>query len=666
MRYLIFLLFASFLFSACATTTKAADAVSKVSNNNSSLSKYLRDYLSQNLEDRAKSSRGLIDRSAIESNGRLPSTSLFQSLGYRMRDAFVAIPPELNTRNFKDVESDLYPKLIHDLERTWALLDTTRARLKSQGGLETGRQDWEVSVSRRNLILEAVSYWYQLRNQEDHSQWLLRLGDRSNELYEEISNARQNYDVKDLRDHEFLLLNLRADVATLFQFFSSEQARIYNRIGERVLPQRRDDEQPKFGQQLQCQANQTLNEKGTAYLTRYYQQRLAAIRGSNYKTSTYELNELAREVSSQALEIHSSRLNAIEQDYIAARSKAQKKRESEIELLEKRQRALIEIGQITDAEKLEALKNAPLGVSRANDKASEAEELLYSAITVLADIAAEKLLEVNQARLKRVLVSANEIYQGGRSKIWQGATDETRVLYNLLLDIYDFNLADYLLGYERLTFINKAMMHGCDISQKINSRVIGFDPQSIDEISILVEKQYANDISIKSFEKKSEKYIALSNAFSSSVVGQGYKVGGFTDLGTGETVSGFEFNSQGGQATLVSAKQHEYDRINKRFAEQGLALASKEDVLVFTQGRGYSLMLAETESLLIASDLMKRYATGGKAIVYRSQEPSTKRVLLKVLVGQEKDYDDILNYQKELKQGVIKSFSEVRNEIYDE
>jgi len=168
MRHLIPLFFISVL-SACTTVepikpnapiaSSVESAVVKkpkveLSASDSSLSNYLRDYLSKNISDRAQNSRSLIDRSGIESNGRLPSTSLFQSLGYRMRDAFVAMPPELNSRNFKDAEGDLYPKLIHDLEKTWALLDSTRARLKSQGGLEAGREDWEVAVARRNLILD--------------------------------------------------------------------------------------------------------------------------------------------------------------------------------------------------------------------------------------------------------------------------------------------------------------------------------------------------------------------------------------------------------------------------------------------------------------------------------------------------------------------------------
>ena len=676
MRHLILLLPVIFI-SACATVdtpvtttpvtqTPEVEPIYEVDDSASSLARYLRDYLAKNIGDRARTSRSLIDRSGIESNGRLPSTSLFQSLGYRMRDAFVAMPPEMNSRNFADAESDLHPKLIHDLERTWALLDTTRARLKSQGGLEAGRQGWEVAVTRRNLALEGIAYWYQLRNQKNHSEWLLNLGDRTNELYDEISNARQNYDVQDLREHEFVLLNLRADVASLFQFFSSEQARLYNRIGDRVLPERRSNEQPLFPQRLECQANSKPDEKGLAYLNRYYRSRVEKILTSNYKASAYELNELAREVSSQALEIHSSRIKGIEQDYIIKRAQAQQQRNTEIELFKQRQRALVEIGQVVDPQALENLKNSPLDVARQNSQPTEAEDLLYRAVTVLADIASEKLLSVNQSRLKRLLLDADQVYQVNRNEIWTGSTEEARVLHNLLLDIYDHSLADYLLGYERLAFINQAMLHGCGINDKINQRTIGFDPQSVNDLASLVENYFMSNFSAQYLAEKLKEHDDLVMAFSSSVIGQGYQVGESVDVETGAVASAFEFNSQEGQAVLVSAKQQEYDRINTLLVGQGLGLASKDDAFEFAQGRGYTLELAKTESLSEAVDLFKRYAPEGKGLIYRSIQDSTQKVILTVVVGQERDYDDIVAYQKRLKVGVLKSFSEVRNGIYDE
>jgi len=176
MRHLS-LIIISALLTACASienpTTNSAvpdgRITSDVSNNEGSIfSQYLRDYLAKNINPRIRVSRNFIDRSSIESNGRLPSKALFQSLGYRVRDSFVTVPPELSSRSFKNPEKLLLAKLIQDTETTWALLDSTQARLNSFDGLNKGHPSWEVGVIRRNLLLEAVGYWYQLRNQEKY------------------------------------------------------------------------------------------------------------------------------------------------------------------------------------------------------------------------------------------------------------------------------------------------------------------------------------------------------------------------------------------------------------------------------------------------------------------------------------------------------------------
>jgi len=401
--------------SACATVDTPSNVASNETNvaqitpNNtvsdtedtSSLAFYLRTYLAKNISERSRASRGLIDRSGIETNGRLPSKALFQSLGYRMRDSFIAMPPEIGSRTFHSDGRNLFPKLIQNLEATWALLDSTQARLQSKGGLEAGRQDWEVEVVRRNLLLEATGYWYQMRNQESHSDWLIRLGDRSDELFEEISRARQNYDVEDQKDHELVLLNMRADVATLFQFYSSEQARLYNRTGQRVLPVGRDNELPNFNTPLQCRPK--FDVKAMDYLNRYYKKQLDTITSTNYNAAVYELDELAREGAKQALESYAVRLQEIEQDYVLDRTAAQQQRNVQIESLEQRLRGLDALAQEALMAELEELKNAPLDVSRRSNEGSDSDILLFNVIKVLAGLAAEKktlIISIKRLRIK--------------------------------------------------------------------------------------------------------------------------------------------------------------------------------------------------------------------------------------------------------------------------
>jgi len=279
MRHLS-LIILSFLLTACSSlggnnsvgtesSSVFLNTPKKVEYSGTLFSQYLKGYLAKNINPRSDTSRGLIDRSGIEANGRLPSKALYQSLGYRVRDAFVALPPELSTRSISSPEDILLGQLIQDTEVTWALLDTTKERLKSKGGLEKGRKDWEVSITRRNLLSEATGYWFQMRNQALYNQGITRLDNTTNAQFDEITQARQNYDVEDLRDKELALLGMRSDIALIFQFYSSEQARLFNRIDSRSLP---NDNKRKVGLNkiLSCTIDPELESKGNEFLKANY------------------------------------------------------------------------------------------------------------------------------------------------------------------------------------------------------------------------------------------------------------------------------------------------------------------------------------------------------------------------------------------------------------
>jgi len=427
-----------------------------------------------------------------------------------------------------------------------------------------------------------------------------------------------------------------------------------------------ESEQPHFTQQIRCSADEVAQEEGLDYLNRYYPKRLDTILSSNHKAAVYELNKLAREISAQALQSHADRLKVIEQKYVVEHAQAMQQRAQKIDKLEQRQLALAEIGQEFDPNELQQLKDAPLGVTRAVSNPNEIEQLLYGAITVLAEKTADKLLDINQQRLSVLLLSTGQIYQDAQDQLLFNATDEMKVLHHLLLDIYHFSFVDYLLGYERLSFINNAMLNDCGLSDEINSRVIGFDPQSIETLANLVESHHGAGFAKNGLQNQLNDYQRVVNAFAGKAIGQGYRVPAYIDPESGVIASSFEYNSLQGEAILVTAKEQEYDRINKRFVEQGLTLASRTDVFKFANGLGYSLQIAETESVSEAADLIKRYAADGNGIIYRSKQSDSNRVLLKVLIGQEASYDDILVFQKQTQQGLIKPFVEIRNEVYDD
>jgi len=404
--------------------------------------KYLKDYVAKNITPRSRTSRSLIDRSGIEGNGRLPSKALYQSLGYRVRDAFVALPPELSTRGIRDPEATLLAQLIQDSEITLALLDTTRGRLKSTGGLEEGRQDWEVAITRRNLLSEAVGYWYQMRNQDLYNQGIIRLDNTTNTQFDEISQARQDYDVEDLRNKELALLGMRSDIALIFQFHSSEQARLFNRIDSRVLPNN-SKQKVDLNKSLNCKVDSRLEGQGNAFLEANYASQVEKIRNDeNKKVVIYELNQLAREISSKALEAHAKQLNAIEKEFLPRKELAEKMREVDVQLLIEKQANLIKLGEEVDPEEIELLKSAPLGVKRKPIVASRESQSYYNALLVLSSWNADELLELNQKRLTTVLAEINNMYVEYQEPVWKDVSPEVGVIRELLYEIYDYTLID--------------------------------------------------------------------------------------------------------------------------------------------------------------------------------------------------------------------------------
>lgn len=641
--------------------------VVKQSDGASEFAAYLRDYVAKNIGDRARTSRTLIDRSAIEHNGRLPSKSLFQSLGYRVRDSFVAMPPQLNSVISDDASiNHSAAQLIQRLETTWALLDSTRARLQSLGGLAAGRQDWEVAVVRRNLLLEAIGYWYQLRNQSDYTKWLVRLGDNSDQLFNDISEARQNYDVTDLREQELVLLDLRTDVAELFQFYSSEQARLYNRIGQRVLPEGNKAKPINFTQALQCGFDTNIHAKGDAYLNRYYSSRIDSIRANgNGNVAVYQLNELAREVTAQALAIQSQRLSAVEKVYLQKEILAKEQRVIDIKSLEQRQRALLEIGEVISANELYELKISPLNVSRESTSPSDAEVALFDSITVLADLVASKLLDLNQQRLNNTLLNSNVLYHANQSERWDSVTEEAKVIRALLHEVNDFTLVDYLLGYERLSFTNQMMNRDCGIHQEINSRVIGFEPNSIDQLADVVERYSLAGLNESALKQKLEYYEKIVDAFSEQTLGDGYEVAAVINSDEDVIEPSFVFSSKPKNDGLLTLKQQEFERLKGVFVDNGLNLASSEEVLKFADGDGYTIQIAAIISVNEAVNLIQQFESFGPTLIYRSEQEKSKRVLLKVLVGSENKYEDILNLQEKIGLGWIKPMSDVRGDLYD-
>ena len=655
MRHLS-LIILSFSLTACSSlggdnsavpegTSVFLNTPKKIEYSGTLFSQYLKSYLAKNINPRSNTSRALIDRSGIESNGRLPSKALYQSLGYRVRDAFVALPPELSTRGISNPEATLLGQLIQDTETTWALLDTTKERLKSKGGLEQGRKDWEVSITRRNLLSEAVGYWFQMSNQTLYNQGITRLDNTTNAQFDEITQARQNYDVEDLRDKELALLGMRSDIALIFQFYSSEQARLFNRIDSRSLPNgnKRKDALNKI---LSCTIDSELKSQGSKFLEENYAAQIEKIRDNeNKKSALYELNKLAREISSKALETHAKKLNVIEKDFISRKEAAAKKRESDVQTLLEKQEILIKLGKEVDSQQVEYLKSLPLGVERKPLANSTESISYYNAILVLSNWVADELVALNQERLTTVLTEISDIYVHYQEPIWQGVSQEVSIIRELLYEVYDYTLIDYLLGYERVVFANKAMLNNCKLSSELSSRNIGISLNAIDQFANLVETTVNAGFPRGELKSKQKNIALLEGAITESELGDSFS------------------KERSAIQTKKNQRQETLELARAKLSRNGYFLASTEEVLEFADKEGYSVEVGMYSDVDDALKMIKRFKRSVPSLIYLSKKDQKEVITFKVLVGNEKELAAINDLRERIEFGDVRSFDDIRDDL---
>ena len=638
MRHLS-LIFLSFLLTACASTSDKGAVnqsdgsvfreVKKVEYKGTVFAKYLKDYLAKNLNPRSITSRNLIDRSGIESNGRLPSKALFQSLGYRVRDAFVALPPELSTRGIENPEAWLFTKEIQSMETTLALLDTTKARLKSEGGLEAGRQDWEVAITRRNLLLEAVGYWYQMRDQELYNQGLARLDRETNQIFEEIKEARQNFDVEDLREKELALLGLRTDSSLLFQFYSSEQARLYNRIDSRELSDK-GRKTPRFTNSLSCSIDTLTDQQGRFFLESQYKSQVEKITQiDNRKVAIYELNQLSREIATKALAIRTKKLNAIEKMYLFDQAVAEKQRNEQLSVLKQKNLFLVEKGEDVNLQEIEVLEAMPLNIRRRPIVNAEESTNYYSAISVLESWVLNELVKLNQLRLENALVGLDSAYQIYQESVWDDATNDVRNIRDVLYEVYDYTLINYLIGYERVSFANKAISHRCGLDRELTSKSLKTNLKSIDRFADFIERNYEMGMPNDALQIKLANHKFLEKSLVSK--------------------------------KLDDRHQNVKSKAQSVLSRDGFSLATKDEALTFLKGDGYTVEVGEFSDTQNVLKMVKRFKRSVPKLIYFSTSNGQKN--FKILIGQEDTLSSIEEMQERISFGEIKSFEKVRNDL---
>ena len=668
----------------CASVTNANELKSTVQDipTVDHLQLFLSNYLGQNLLDRTDISRRLIDRAELEEFGRFPSKSLYKSLGYRLRHSFVAMPPPLQSKPYASNEDVLRSKELEDLELTWAMLDSTLFRLRSEGIGRNQDEDWAIAVTRKNLLQEGVNYWYQLGRQSNYSQWLLTLKRRTNDIFDGISQARQNYDVQDLQDQELVLLDLRADNAAMFQYFSSEQARLYNRTGERDIPEEAVAMTNRFEAFRNCPADRRLWQQGQAYLNRHHLNwgSLNTDSSANSKAVLYELSVLARTLSSQALKLHANRSTRASKRYQQELANLTEQKNAKISLLQEVHNQLKAQGQPVDEQEISRLTTQTIELKERASLPTSQERQLSAAIMVVADNVASKILSLAQQRIATALNKQQPLFAFSKVETWNRSSNDAQLVRALLLSVHELSFLDFLIAHERAAFVNLLMHRGCAIADDVQSFSMGTPLAVMADVANVAGNYRHSGFDQVPMLSRTQEFQKLALAMNPDELGKGYELPLLTEMAllqtstsdSAMTRSRQSINSETAGVEAVADSSEEEVKKNlsaaqakKRLAKYDVKLATKSEVLKATEGKGYTLQIVTAPEEYEIGRVLHQLVFEEPSIVYRSQRPSSKEVVYKLIIGFSPNYDEIKELRRQLKRGWIKPFEMVRKDILD-
>ena len=389
-----------------------------------------------------------------------------------------------------------------------------------------------------------------------------------------------------------------------------------------------------------------MKSQGSKFLEKNYAAQIEKIRDNeNKKSALYELNKLAREISSKALEAHAKKLNVIEKDFISRKEAAEQKRESDVQALIEKQEILIKLGKEIDPQQVEYLKSLPLGVER-KPLANSTESIShYNAILVLSNWVADELVALNQERLTTVLTEISDIYVHYQEPIWQGVSQEVSIIRELLYEVYDYTLIDYLLGYERVVFANKAMLNNCKLSSELSSRNIGISLNAIDQFANLVETTVNAGFPRGELKSKQKNIVLLEKSITENELGNSFS----------KEHSAIQTKKNQRQETLESARA--------KLSRNGYFLASTEEVLEFANKEGYSVEVGMYSDVDDALKMIKRFKRSVPSLIYLSKKDQKEVITFKVLVGNEKELAAIKGLRERIEFGDVRSFDDIRDDL---
>ena len=259
------------------------------------LKRFVRTYKKQSADLRLRNAKNQLGNASNQLNERILNKSLYRSLGYQTRDPFVAMPPELTSRLYKSDQSLLQAKLIENMEYSWALLDSTRARV-------TKGSSWLRSVIDRNIIFDGIYLWFKSANNENFSRYLSELNNkikaRQTTLAEEPDQTDENTVNADI-----VLLGLNSDSIALGQYYSYEGANLFSRTNSRNLPNSDVNTRYGYKTRFRCFADENRTNKGRQYLKTLYPDKAKLLNSRTNLTSSelWELKTIITEVSRSLL-----------------------------------------------------------------------------------------------------------------------------------------------------------------------------------------------------------------------------------------------------------------------------------------------------------------------------------------------------------------------------
>ena len=589
------------------------------------LTKFINLNLQKNHQIKTGNINRLIKRSGLNNSSFLPSQSVYQALGYQLRDPFIDLPPTLNTLPYLDENSDFHLQEIFDIEVILALLQTTLARVKAirlqhsqdlekeavqetqkspdlegvendgasdDETLSTQEQeaeneppkyaDWATSIVTQNMVVDAIGMWFQMRNYEDFSKGLNFLRKQTNKLFDDIARNKQHIDRSTFREQELALLDLKSDNAIVFQYLSSEQARLFSRIGQRGLKGMSEKGATPSPQRFSCTPFSSRHQLGVNELRKKYPEKSSLIfqgvgqQQSIAKQPIYQLNLVAQEVAKSAL------------------------------------------------------KNALNGHHQSKEEAM---------LTALTNAANEYAYHLAKQRVDIFLTNKTSLFDPQKINVWQQAGDTAKSVRQLTHQIQYATLLDYFIARERKAFASLVMQRKCQLLSYGN---LFSDTKEI----LLTNNEFANIIKGNAYLPYYAKQMAeaisqvetlnalflkedpLADFKPDKIVNVVRLAAGEGDVPVSSEQGTKTIIQQGG---LISSVNHrssvtnpeqqviktEQDSKRETTGNSNLKLLSRSELLNVMSGDGYTIELIRSESATQVADFVSTLKTSFPSIVYK-------------------------------------------------